>query len=679
MNSDIKPVNRNTGKLIAKNIIILTVLITVCSLSIWAWFTKNTKATADGISVMAKAEGVEVSWDGINYYYDLTEVEDAQPAADASASNSGTSSTTVKPTTIDRKGPATNICDSNGNPAKLKLITGDGLNFFEPFLNRRTGEYILENGAWKGVEIKESNSHGRYIDVELYFRSTQQRDVYLAKDSSANPKNPTGNASEYGDFSKDNIASASRVAFLDSSKKNVSFIWAPNADNELIESEDGYKKYTTTLIDKGTSSGTLPEELLTEQNGESQYYLWLPHKYLTDQEASMSTFSPYGMMFQEYKNVNGKSLGLYVAEYTVNDPNRTATIPFFINSNSKTLTQSSDKDNINKDSSVNSNISDPDPKVAISGEYFVSNNLTRGFYLSGFGANIPVTITVGYNPISKTAVILKYSADVENGSFDRTGAGTKDTIYFPVENNSKCTLVNSENSVAFSSSEHFLKSVHFKKDTTPKKQNVLPISVTLSELFTAIKDETDGTTYKATYKFQNAKTGEYLSVEGGKVALNGTGSDFYLKYVAEGLGPALVSKDGYCLVFDGNSMSAVEFHENIDQSTVVTVYTGTSYDFIKDSTPEKYYYYNESDFIKNQELTEINANTTPKLYTTNVGEPATSGVLDPVVVSLTKANDSDPYYTGKIVMRIWVEGTDREAKTPLADGIFNLSLHFTYK
>ena len=68
MNSTEKPMNRKTGSIIAKCAIVLVVLGIICSLSIWAWFTQDTKAIADGINVKSKGDGVQVSWDGKNYY-----------------------------------------------------------------------------------------------------------------------------------------------------------------------------------------------------------------------------------------------------------------------------------------------------------------------------------------------------------------------------------------------------------------------------------------------------------------------------------------------------------------------------------------------------------------------------------------------------------------------------------
>ena len=45
------------------------------------------------------------------------------------------------------------------------------------------------------------------------------------------------------------------------------------------------------------------------------------------------------------------------------------------------------------------------------------------------------------------------------------------------------------------------------------------------------------------------------------------------------------------------------------------------------------------------------------------------------LVRLQKDSDSD-YYIGHIKLRIWVEGTDREAKIPLVNGKFSNNLVF---
>ena len=47
-----------------------------------------------------------------------------------------------------------------------------------------------------------------------------------------------------------------------------------------------------------------------------------------------------------------------------------------------------------------------------------------------------------------------------------------------------------------------------------------------------------------------------------------------------------------------------------------------------------------------------------------------------ILVTLTKANENDDYYTGSILVRIWIEGYDRESMIPLAGGNVSISLSF---
>jgi hypothetical protein len=48
-----------------------------------------------------------------------------------------------------------------------------------------------------------------------------------------------------------------------------------------------------------------------------------------------------------------------------------------------------------------------------------------------------------------------------------------------------------------------------------------------------------------------------------------------------------------------------------------------------------------------------------------------------ILVTLTKANENDDYYTGSILVRIWIEGYDRESMIPLAGGNVSISLSFS--
>lgn len=655
MNSDIKPVNRNTGKLIAKNIIILTVLITVCSLSIWAWFTQNKTALADGVYVKSKGEGVQVSWDGVNYYDNLQALKQEDISGDAN-------------------GLALNISGKDGEPAPLSLVTGNGLQFFEPSLNRRLGTVLTNpDGSWHGTDITSENSQGKYIDIDLYFRSESARSVFLAGDSKISPKSITNRISEYGVFSKDNIASASRLAFLNEDKDECAFIWAPNADNELVQNDAGYKKYTTTDTEGGGStSGSLDDVIDFVEDIHGDYYLWLPTDYSDDPHTQDSSLVANKMKFTVYDREN--NTGLYTCEYTITEPDtgKNPTIIYYINK-SASIWNSNDISYVDvSKSNANNDASDSYPKVALATDFNLSNTSTQtdrkapGFYVEGFKTQ-EITITIGYNPVSREVVVIGYSSTgAQTKTYNRAGETLDSVIYYPLENDITCALVNPLSSSAVSQGNNFHKSISF---IDSEKENVSPVSITLEEQFTTIKD---GTGSAATYKFKSNNNNTYLTLTNGSVSFAATGSRFSLEYKDEVEGPLLKSGD-YYLVIDQGKLKGVKA-DVLNTVTAVTVYTGTTYEFNTGLTQDKqlYQFYNS----KTKLLETLSSATSPKLFTSTNSDAEDTRVCSTPVTTLTKSAGSD-YYTSHIVMRVWVEGTDREAKTPLADGIFDISLHFT--
>lgn len=660
------PKDGKTGRLVAKNIIILAVLIAVCGLAVWSWFTNQTGATADGISVMCKGEGVEVSWDNIDFYTDLTKREQS--------SVEGTTTTvTSTESSDDTIGPAKNLCDSSGNPLSLNLVTGNGLDFFEPYTNRRTGTILLNNdSSWQGIKVNGNNSSGRYVDIDLYFRSTKARDVFLAGDSAVSPKNLYGNYSDYGLFSKDNIAAASRIAFLNSNKDACSFIWAPNSNVQLVENESGYKKYTTTeTAGAGDSSGTLGDVIdFTTQNG--NYYLWLPTNYTSDPNTQDSSLVAHKMNFTVYDETN--NTGLYTFEYTIREPNtgKDPTIIYYVNQ-SGTTWNSNDISYVDVSKSYATNdISDSSPRVALSRDSFNLNTTSTqqdrkasAFYVQGFKTQ-EITITIGYNPVTKQVVVIGYSSTgAETKTYNRIGVDTEEVTYYPLDGDVTCALVNPDTEFAFSTEVNYRKSINF---LDVQKQNVSPLSITNKELFTV---EKTGDGYEATYQFINASNDSAIAIDNGIISFSSGETEFTLKYVEGVEGPVLTIGDYYLASRNGRITAAKL--SSLNPSDVVTVYVGSSYKVVTDATQEVYQFYNHDD----KEIQVLNSTTSPKLYPSSTSTSATTLIGNGTkIVTLEKESDSE-YYTAHIVMRVWVEGTDREAKTPLADGIFNISLHFT--
>lgn len=666
MNSENTALKRNTGSIIAKCLVVFVVLGIVCSLSIWAWFTIGQTAVANGISIKSKGDGVQVSWDGVNYYDHLQalKAEDVSEAGGAS-------------------GPAKNLCDSNGNPLKLSLVTGNGLNFFEPYLNRRTGTVLFDGSdntkSWYGVDIlknsTQDNSEGKFVDIDLYFRGLTARDVYLAADSKVSPKNENDRISEYGAFSKDNIASASRIAFLtgEGDNKNCSFIWAPNADKELVQDESGYKKYTTTATQDIIVSGGGNNKIDggVEDNGKT-YYLWTFYDdaVVGEYQQNLDKFESRKFTYNSEYRYFTTEVTMYLPTYDGTNPS----IPFFLNESS-TKPSSSDIQQYN--TYVDGYASSQTLREDLGQYYVVTNtsfNIGDAAFSNAFkivngqiAVGSKITFEVGYDPVNKLLVILNYQVE-GGGSFDLGGEGsdvTTTVTYYPLENNVNCALINPLTSTALSKGTNYSKDVSFLDSA---KNKVSPVSITIDEQFTT---EKTGTGYYATYKFKSNSSNTYLTLTNGTVSFTGEGTEFTLEYKSGVQGPLIKAGD-YYLVIDQGKVLGVKA-DALDTDSAFTVYTGTTYDFITvNQDQQSYEYYSNTD----KQIMPLNDTTTPKLFTsTNSGSP-TEKVGSTKIVTLSKA-EGEEYYTAHVVMRVWVEGTDREAKTPLADGIFDISLHFT--
>lgn len=645
--------NRKTRRMIAKNLIILLVLAVIAFIVIWAWFTSGQSATADGINIKSKASGVEVSWNNKDFYYNLTALTDEDVVA-------------------GETGLAKNISGTENTPSPLKLVTGNGLKFFEPYLNRRLGTPLLHSdNSWQGIDIV--NGEGKYIDIDLYFRSDTARDIYLAGDSFVSPKSTKERFSEYGDFSKDYICAASRVAFLNADKTDCSFIWAPNSDYELKENDNGYTRVTEYKEEEAEGGGTGGDFDGGATNDGKNYYFWTIRgdQVLTQSEQAQSVDNLQCTAFEFNADINYyvTEVSFYIPTYS-NNPS----IPILIN-NSSTKSDLDGTDTVNIKGADSMAISKEEQKFYIRNTDWQMNTASGQFncanVMNGNEQYIKsgeyMTLTLGYNPATDILTILKY--DTNSHSFD-IGLDEGDPVYvkyYEIENNVTTALVAPEAGTAISSGDEIAKAVTFKSSD---KINVTPISVTTSEQFTAHKTGEGAT---ATYQFENVKSdNKYLYVSSsGKVSLASSGSDFTLVYVDGFTGPALKSGN-YYIVMQNGELKGVTL-DNLQIDNLFTVYTGSSYILDTASSTAQDYMYYDSALKLTQDL---NGTTTPKLFATGSNTDATVKVGNTKITTLTKENEDDEFFTAHIVIRIWAEGTDRDALTPLADGIFDTSFHF---
>lgn len=210
--------NRKTGRMIAKNLIVLFTVALAGFCGIQAWFTDKRSAEANGIEVECQApDGIEIAVVG--------------HGAPAPANDKYT----VGNITLNK----TN-CKFLEN-LQLTEITGDGTFFRKPALIQSGGQAHVDTKA----EWSEPTANEHYLSFDLYIRSKSQYSISIGKKSTIKPDAPqlttqdgTGiiNQSKYGNFSRDSVVGAVRFSVVDykSAPPSKKLLWLP-APNILLE------------------------------------------------------------------------------------------------------------------------------------------------------------------------------------------------------------------------------------------------------------------------------------------------------------------------------------------------------------------------------------------------------------------------------------------------------------
>lgn len=216
--------NRKTGRMIAKNLIVLFTVALAGFCGIQAWFTDKRSAEANGIEVECQApDGIEIAVVG----------HDAPvPANDKY---------TVGNITLNK----TN-CKVLEN-LQLTEITGDGTFFRKPALIQSGGQAHVDTKA----EWSEPTANEHYLSFDLYIRSKSQYNISIGKKSTIKPDAPqltsqdgTGikNKSKYGNFSRDSVVGAVRFSVVDykSAPPSKKLLWLPAPNILLEQTTDAY-------------------------------------------------------------------------------------------------------------------------------------------------------------------------------------------------------------------------------------------------------------------------------------------------------------------------------------------------------------------------------------------------------------------------------------------------------
>ncbi len=223
--------NRKTGRMIAKNLIVLFTVALAGFCGIQAWFTDKQSAKADGINIECQApDGIEIA---------VVKHKDPAPKDDAAYKN-----------TIE--------LNSENYPfigdIKMTEVSSDGYNFYKPPLKQEKGvaSPILDVANWDRADYSV-----HYLSFDLYVRSKSKFDIYLDSRSKISPNakilkgENAGNKSDFGEsgdskgISRDCVTGAVRFSVANYKTYETKLLWIP-APNILLNVNSDTTKYSVS-------------------------------------------------------------------------------------------------------------------------------------------------------------------------------------------------------------------------------------------------------------------------------------------------------------------------------------------------------------------------------------------------------------------------------------------------
>lgn len=677
-------------------ILSLVLLVTIFVLAV-AWFTAmSAEATASGISVKAVSGlGLECSFDNNKYSPEI------------------------------KREITSNF--------KFPLITGDGTNFFIPALDRSSGTPLTYSasdssddnpeGSWKEKRPAIATSYGSttegdYYVEDIWFQSDKELDVYLTSQSSIKPLELGKESSElvrksqYGDFTKDFIAGAARVAFFNFNevatlKDEPEFVWVPNEKYHLMTSEN-----MTPIPDHTTGSGqgtfdpNNPDKTFglidADGNTTAKYENENVNMYLNEIKVQKDPQSVLNTQSRQMYKVKGTT-DTYVGAVAVDS--LAEQVDHGINITTSSHTKYPDdfseaERTFDVDADYNSSLlqltnfdfnGNPitinvhfDQSFKYKSYELEKLSITASSNSSDFFADSNrFQILIEYSPSKQLSngknlniigfVFYNENTGQTTGKFNGTaGIGPGDQIVpgyvidYNEENGSTILIANNTSSLAETAFGLNVVETTTNAVKLTMKQNeggvLVPQSPLPTQLFTVVpvKDKAK------TYKFKSISNGGLLDISGSSVILSADGSEFTIGGTKD-TGPILKSGVHYLKYTNGEFIVS-----NSADNCGIQVYQGSSFGFKQDSSvlEDNYTYY----IAKNISLSSFRkATKTLSGYLLTSDLTADPETAKPVV-TLQKQGDGN--YKAHIRVKIWVEGTDREAKIPLAGGKFSTHLAF---
>ena len=691
-----QPKNR---KLVAKNVVLAFVVFVILLLCVLAWFTSRSEATASGLSVKTSGEnGLEVSIRGTGSTDQWTDFDVSQTY------NAGFSN---KP---------------------MPLISGDGINFFKPdyavskTISSDFDIDSLDNVSWQ--ELDSNDIKDNFVEYQVRFRNSKIANVYLDSESQiTSPKDTEGNyytlhKNKWG-FSKDYISGATRVAFLNDiyasgATAELKRLWVPNPEYELTKSPateeevDVYKKVTQGGSVKETEKTV--EESINLSGGEpsDEYFLWMPltsDDKVTEASNNRDIWGGQIVEMTSPKNilkVTKNNNTIYYYQFTI-PAGVNGDIPFIITKeksvpNTKLNWVTGKADNENDKTAENQfmmtfNGSDKKDFIINSGTFSMQ---TSSQYGEKYDSNLNIKYKgqtycyfekINVQP-SDEARTIQLSFTINNNeksgipAVDDGGTRTVTVKEYSVDNSSVTAFIEKDKKVVITASKD---SVNWAlKGTTPSDGvSVTDPPPSTYEYYLKVSDNADGL-----YKLVNS-TGQYLAItsddSGDHITTSDTPTGFYIVKDGNNLLLYNAQKNLYLNYNGSNFVLSSDYNRDYTYSIYemgkeTQMVPNDGWTFDPNGKPENSYKFRSS-ITGTGNLSPFDISTTPNGYFTTFDEIPSEYSDSPTtknfIVNVGGTLQQDGYYYSDIItVRIWGEGYDREARTPLQAGIIQALLKF---
>lgn len=690
---------KSNHKLMVKYIALSVVIFVILILCVLAWFTSKSEATARGINVQTITDdGLQVAIEESVKAADSTEYQKKWTSfADIQTYHSGFTAT---------------------NP--LPLISGDGLNLFEPSYIKVAEhdtdlldlDSLGEAVNWAEVTStvnQTTKNKSRYIEYKMKFRNTKPSNVFLRNDSEVSPIDSKENLNPWN-FSRDYIAATSRVAFLKGSDDNLSFhsMWIPNDKIELTHT-DRTETQVTSYIEKHPE-GTVKETAgslggIPSGGTATEFYVWWngTEKFTGGQRDAMVRY---------FENMNKSPLmdkGDYYyckmtapATGTSAEGDRAFFVTRPVSGISGPTIQMDHKDNGdyigNKFDLTGTSITKQYVEIVNGVENYVTVQFMSDDYNIAYKA-LPdnnykyvmncekVYVSPHQSPldyyliIDKQGKVIDIIIDAGLGGTDASySVDINNSVYVP--KNRDVLLISASNST----DNYGLSSTNTKISAESVGNDPSGADVPTWKVVVDVGDNS------GSFKLFDTTKEKYLAMTATGLDLNDTGTNFYAvtKYEKTVDGSPITTKlNGVMLyslennkfvTFDGTTFTLSntydttnEYHIYLQETRVDVTEGGWGLE-LNGKTEEKFYY-KKANVTGKQELNKYFLSS-DIVNNPTYNESESVATYPNFIVAVNNLKSDGYYESDEITVRIWGEGYDREAQTPVEGGRMKINLHF---